>query len=368
MSMYKEVRAAKDSYTSDDSIDFLLKIDPGMELVKGSVYLCGYLKFRKTNANTKIVFSDDVNYDHYAGIANFFDNFVTELRGPSGSMIIENLGNYPRYVKQQMICTQSSKDLGTNSKHQQELRCSIDAQSRYLLIGDDTTNQTMFSHKLKSAVNRSNRNINDKDVDSIYESFRFRNLYKSVYGAQVLVQNFLTYTVTDLKLVYKVQPAQPTNIPLIFNIVSNERHTLSSAVTNLELEVPVASKSVSSTFANVSAASPNNVAYNDMLVSNPNITRIDYKFNDSNSRLVSFTMDNNKEILSHYLYSMNGTQQSHDLRQNNLNGTFGIGLNFFGLIPPKTKVSVEIHSNANTNQIYNLYNFYNGVVEVPKMN
>ena len=99
---YKELspRSQKASYASGESIDFLLKIGQGMELLRNSITLHGVLKYTKTDGNTPIAYNDDIMYSHRAGVHNFFDSFVTEMQGTG---ISENLNEYPRYVNQHAI-------------------------------------------------------------------------------------------------------------------------------------------------------------------------------------------------------------------------------------------------------------------------
>jgi hypothetical protein len=361
MVSYKELlpRSQRPSYSSNDgSIDFLLKIGDGMELVQNSVSISGRLDVFPTGGAI-INKAQQLYLDHYCGVHALFDDWNTEMMNG----ISEHLSNYGRYIKMHTLCNKNSTELATSSKYGLELKCGQDENSPALMAGPGVAaagtgvGAVPFNFRPRIAINRSNRNIKSKEVGDVVLSFRLVDPRKAFSGDDLDATT--TYSISDLKLHYIIQPASSEGGKLTMNVISSTKHSISSELSHLEIELPIATESVSHSYCETSE-----LADDDLKIENPDITKVRWSFNDSNQRYISYELDNDQEILLNYIYSMGGKMNHHDIKPLNKDSTWGTGLSFLGLVPAKTKVGLDITSNADSTDVKTVFSFYSGLVEV----
>ena len=358
---YHEVYPAsqKDSYTNE-YVDFIIQPPPNSEIVQGSFNVQGDLKMEKAGA--QIAFDDKIYFDHHAGVACFFDSFIVQMEnGVTESKFL----HYARHEKMRTICMTSSDELINDSKHHIQWKCASDLQTTQLLRGDTpTTHSLSFSFAPSICINRSSRNIKVSEVGNITLSVRLQNPIRAVYGADVTPANNITYTITNLRIQYQAVPAQAHSDKLMFNITSMNQYTINSKQANVEIILPIATQTMSCTFAREADLLP--TAEGQQSIYHPTVNRLIWRFNDENKRNLSYNLESPVEILANYKSSMSSGADSEidDLRLTDVESNYGVGINFSGTMAKGNKVSMEIDSNADSTNILQLFCYFRGLVAV----
>ena len=363
-------RAQKSSYAPDDSIDMVIRLDPGQELVQGTVRLHGTLQYTKTNGSTPLDYSTDaVHCNAHVGIHSFFDNFVTSF---DGRVIESNFNDYGRFIKLYSECTTNSTETALNTASNIEWKMNNYLQSTAVLIGDSDSPPNMrFNFQPRICLNRTSRNVRQTDVNEILLSFRLNSQFRACFGSSNTSANSMTYVIQDLKASFISQPISKQDGPLVLKTTSMAQYTLNSQVSHVEIEIPIPTLTMTSCVVSTTNQGINYFATNYLTTE-----RVVYRFNDTNGRLLTYELDNDEEILANAKRSMTvkGESEIDDLLLANKNiddSTTGddshwlYGINYSGVMPPGTKVSVELNaSEPDSNSTYVLFNYFNGVVQL----
>lgn len=388
MVMYKELSTSNGSktvFSPGDQFDFLLKTGMGNELIANSICIEGvlYIVTNKASALPDTVggptlqYYDDVQYHSECGIHAFFQQFHTALMGGKVNGGIENLQSYPRYVRMSTIALKDQEAISLESTSIKELKCTMDAQSRSVMIGNNVPTTivggvivpgnaefgTPFSFRPMIALNRTMRNMRYDEIGDVTLSCTLSQVIQALYGTGVFGVGAipgLTYTIKDLKLRYAYQPAQKYDMPLEMRTVSMTDYGISSSTSYNVLEVPGNTESIVTSFANDQA-----LAVDDISIVNPNISLVKWNYNDENNIGVSFELLTIEEMLVQYIYAMNDTLKSNSIRPLNANTKFSVGMNIGSLIPQKTKVTCQFQTDADGVGIkYSVFSYFNSILQI----
>lgn len=351
--------SSQNSFTNE-AVDFIIQPDVKSEIVQGSFVVQGDLKMEKNGA--QIAYNDKIYFDHHAGIACFFDSFIVQTeRGVTETKFLQ----YARHEKMRTLCMTTSDELINDSKHHIQWKCASDLQTTQILRGDAAATHSLpFSFAPSICINRSSRNMLASEVGSIRLTVNLQNPNRAVYGADVTPTNNITYSVTNLRIQYQVVPAQPHPDTLLFNVTSMNKYTVNSKQANVDMILPITTQTMSCTFAREADLLP--TAQGQQSIYKPEINRLIWRFNDENKRLLAYNLESSVEILANYKSSMSTGSDSEidDFRLSDITSNYGVGINFGGDMAKGNKVSLEIDSNADSNNVLQLFCYFRGLVSV----
>lgn len=403
---YKQAypRTQKDSYQPQSSVDWLIKLDPGYEIVKNSIFVSGNVYITKDDQPFLGDPDEDpvvnkVYYDNFAGWHTLFDIWSTDLDQQN----VENFDGYPRFMRIMNMASKHRDELSSNLSESIEGRIGDFSMTPYILSGEEVidegstnVNGIPFNIKPYIAVNRSNRNINSNDVPiGILLHTKLSPVENVVFGAdaQPAIAN-MSYYLKNLQLNWQVQPMTQVEGPLMpgqsalsqgaltLGKISWKDYTLTSKVSSIEIEVPIPTQNIAMTLTLednlVPGADPALEA--DGLYNNPHATatnfldlsEVQFNLNDSDNNLLSFKLEDLEEMVMNYKYAMNTSEISSlddiTIRDGKNWSTFGLGLNMSGLVPVGTKISMMLNSNdtngPSPTQIWRANCYFKGLITV----
>ena len=340
-------QSQKNSYTENDSIDFLLTFDDVLK--PNSVYLTGELAITFAGGATE-VFCDGM-----CGVHNFFTSWNTEIDGT----FIENIQEYTRYYKQKHNGLETTAQIFSEGKGDWR---ADDAMTKYILqgLGVDP-NHLPFSLQPDTCLNRMKGHIQGKPI-RINTRLNVKN--DALYGADVANAS---YTITNLQLHYRTQelPKENDREPVEMNIVNAVRNSIVSSTHNFSSNIPLeACLGVSGCFikeSDLTTATLNSVKMEQV----PSLSRIEYKLADANGYL-SYSLKDREEILYNYLQAIQ-SRKHNAIRLQKLvdeNEGFGIGLKLNGVDLSKNKISVNVASGIDNTAPYVMFLFFTGLVRL----
>jgi hypothetical protein len=170
--------------------------------------------------------------------------------------------------------------------------------------------------------------------------------------------------IQDAKVIFiSVPDANPSNTT-VHEVKNHVRQTILSGQTNLSLRVPMVATSFSASFLpaneeNSTAINTHRRAYIQKM------NDLQYLFNNNTMELITYNMDDQREILRHYLMSMKSAKNNQLLpASNNADSGYGIGLAFTPLDLTKNSFNVNMEAAEFNDTNYILYSYFKGIAEL----
>jgi hypothetical protein len=379
-------RAQKDSYLPQSSIDWLIKLDPGYEIVKNSVFISGNVYVTKDGTpydpdpDPEGDNISEVYYDNFAGWHTLFDVFSTDFNQQN----VENFDNYPRFMSMMNMTSKHRDDLSANLSESVEGRIGGLSITTFILSGENigSNDGIPFNIKPYICLNRTSRNVNSNDAPiGILIHTKLSPAENVLFGndAQPAISG-MSYLLKNVQLNWQVQPMQQNEGALTMGKISWKEYTLQSQVSSVEVEVPIPTQNIVMTFAlddnTVAGADPETETGG--LWNNPHSTatnfldcsEVQFFLNDTDNNLLSFKLEDLEEQLMNYKYAMNNSETSSmddiTVRGGKNFSTFGLGLNMSGIVPIGTKISVVLNSQdangPNPNKVWQMHTYMKGVI------
>jgi hypothetical protein len=383
-------RSQKDTYLPQSSVDWLIKLDPGYEIVKNSIFVSGNLYVTR-NGDPFLADPDEdppvneVYYDNFAGWHTLFDVWSTDLNQQN----VENFDGYPRFMRMMNMASKHRDELSANLSESIEGRIGDFTLTPYVLTGEEvidegeeSVNGIPFNIKPYISINRSNRNVNANDVPiGVLLHTKLSPVENVLFGddAQPAISG-MSYYLKNLQLNWQVQPMQETNAPLTLGKISWKDYTLTSKVSSIEIEVPIPTQNIAMTLAleDNLITGPDPALEVNGVYNNPHPTatnfldcqEVQFYLNDSDNNLLSFKLEDLEEMMMNYKYAMNVSEISAiddiTIKGGKNWSTFGLGLNMSGLVPVGTKISVVINSQdlngPDSNNIWRANCYFKGFI------
>lgn len=326
------------NYIANDVVDFDFTSENN-SVKAGSVYLSGSLQTRtgvttynETISGTYLDQNADVGLDAFAGAHSLFRRINCE----TSQGVIENLDNYPRLVRMINECNMYKDDLANETDKQMELRGGQDDFGKVLIkpLGQGETGSVSFAVKPLIAFNSSSADIPFRKVGMMRLSLRLASLAEALYGDDWSASG--GYWIQDLQLHYEVVPDAGGDAPIVFQKHQNIPHTINSNNANVSSTMAGLSNSASASFLRASLESDsykNNLLQTSVI---PNVTRVQFGFNDNDSSRVAYPIESNEELELNYQRSLgvdgpNSLLLSHQHKSQDKSEGFGIGIPFGAL-------------------------------------
>tara|TARA_R100001440_G_scaffold60073_1_gene79818 strand:+ start:178 stop:1317 length:1140 start_codon:yes stop_codon:yes gene_type:complete len=365
----------KTSFGEYDNIDFLATFE-GRSMNLNSVRITGDLAVRQggdlLSATANI--SKDIKLDRLVGGHAFIESIQTSFF--NGTNLVENLTEYPRYVKMKNA---GRKDINSmnNGSNVCELLAPVDDMTNLILKGTTPPTQTTpaqapldpdFSIKPEFCLNNAtgNPHLPYSKSGAIRITVNLARVFSALYGLDV--DSTTSYSISNLKLSFSSVPEDPKHLEekSVMRTLINLKQSIESAFANIGVKVPEICDRVSCSFQlqNQENTAKNN---NTELASVKGLTEVQFLFNDSTNSLISFLLRDYEEVISRYIGSFYDTGKNV-LTANNLadNDGFGIGLDFDDFIDLRNqRFSLQITSGINS-QADNLliYMYFHSVLSV----
>jgi len=364
----------KASFGEYDNIDFQLTFE-GRSMNMNSLRITGDLSVTQNGLplsdSTNI--AKDIKLDRLVGAHAFIESVTTSFF--NGGNVIENLTEYPRYVKMKNAGRKGVNQMN-NGSNVCELLAPVDDMTNLMLKGTTPKNNSTaqldplnpdFSIKPEICLNNSSgsASLPYSRTGAIRLTVNLGRVFSALYGLDV--SNQTSYSISNLKVSFTSVPEDPANTAaVVMRTVVNLKQSIESSFANIGVKVPAICDRMSASFQvqnNENTAKNNNTE----LAKVPNLSELQFLFNDSTNSLVSFLLRDYEEIVSRYIDSFYDTGKNA-LSTYNLadNDGFGAGLDFDDFIDLRNqKFNLQLQSGI-TSQAQNMiiYMYFHSVIKV----
>jgi hypothetical protein len=174
------------------------------------------------------------------------------------------------------------------------------------------------------------------------------------------------YSLTELSVSFSSVPddAQP-QVPINMSTILNVRQSCQSTFSNISVNVPQLSNSCSVSFLKQDKENSVN-ANNTQLDKPPLVSNVEYLFNDSTNKYLTFNLRSQEEILDRYLLSLSN-MKVNTFGQDKIkaNEAYGLGVNFNQYIDLSTnKFGLNLTSQIASNEPYVAYLYFHGQISL----
>ena len=409
-------------YREFDTLDFSLDYS-GRALVCGTIRVEGEVRCLNgpSPTGTDWLCDDRIACDHMVGAHSFFQSVVSTTLQQG---VIENVTNLPRLVAMKTRATETANDMN-NSKYVCELRSSDKKIQEKLLKrrcpvdygGGTASNSNQedegtshngagevetapsqpapqtpaggltdvltgagafsltatprlyplpdFSIKPHICFNNpvgGNRLLNYSTTGTIRLSLNLARVAEALYGEDLVADS--DYVLTNVRVCYTSVPEPPAQMPISLRTNMCLKSALNSQLSNTSNRVPAVCDSVSMSFNQLSRE--NHVNHNNTaLEMPPNVSRLQYMFNDSTSKYISYELKQNPEILAEGLKALSVGTMSNDVRLDTLsaNKSYIAGLSFGAPTDlSQQKFNIQIESGISNTNPYQMYSYFSSVM------
>jgi hypothetical protein len=186
----------------------------------------------------------------------------------------------------------------------------------------------------------------------------------AMYGSSKIGSDVL-YTLKNLRVMYNTIPDDNKHSAQYpFRTVSSVRQSLTSNFSTISTLAPIVGSSFFVVFL-PSVDENNNMKDSLALHKVPQLDEIQFLFNDSFNNTITYTLDNEQEIISNFVQAV---QQSYMDEANNcsleamsFNQAFGVGLLLSSTVDfSKSKLTVNMKTAISNSLPYNAYIFFQG--------
>ena len=361
----------RSSYPEFSVVDFNVSAE-GRKMVMNSFRLVGKLNAYSTGT-TRVVAANDINYDGRVGVGGVLESIQTEITNLGG--VVESFNGYGRYCGMSHDATRTDLDL-LNGDSVSELKTPMKTFTKCILQGEKSLGDTpliqsnSFSIKPQFILNTAVGIDDPNDLTMSYNksgniriSFTLARNFAFLFGANV--DNNSSYDLSDLRLEFMSVPEDGKKNQTAHKVKYMVRSSLESGSANVQAQVPAQVNAVSVSFIKTSREnSGNHNNYRREVL--PNLTSVQYLFNNSTNKYIQYRIDNSPEWSRRAIESFSDTQHSElTLKDFAGNHSFLLGLNFGEFIDLTNQTfSVQLESGATSTDPYTCFLYFHSVVTV----
>lgn len=351
-------------YYSQTNVDFLLNLD-NKKLVPGSLVIEGEVAVLPDRAAPTTFYNgEDILYDPQAGFHALFRDLTVEFQNVG---VVESLMNYPRLAKMATVALTHQESIAVESVNAIEGKVANEIQARGMLYGRSSTDGYIpFSVKPLFCLNKASGPLSGAATGQVRVRVRLSPDEEFLYGSG-FVLGTTGYIIKNLRCRYVTIPDDGKKAPVQMVVYQTFRSALDSNNQNVSTFVPGLCSAVHMSFIpQVSEGTP---TQNYLQLAVPpgipplgassstytggayGIERLYYSVNDTDTALVSFTLESREEIVLNGLRSFSAPADKYSalIRQFNKGDGYIVGMPFGGLIDfSKSKLSMEIQSQCNS--------------------
>jgi len=360
--------ATQSSYVEYNNVDFVLNVGMGRSLMRNSVRLVGDVYVSKDGTAAPGGRADGKVYmDYGIGIHSVIESCQVTF-GNSGTK--ENIQNYARWVKMQGAASFYEDDL-MNASNQVELRGPTELIAAKYAKGEATLNSgTKFTDDLDFSMKPScilNKMTGDhlplEKSGEIRLTFNLARNMSALMGANQGVSS--TYELKNLHVTYQsvATEGDPMKTMTQMRSVYNVKNTILSRSANISAQVPAVCDSISCSFQRQDKENIN-VANNYDLEMVQGIRRLQFEFNDSTNKFITYEESDLNAMIHRYIDSFRNTGHNQMLLDTfRSNNGFGIGLHFAGFVDlSKQRFNIQLTSDVDNTKPMNIYSYFHSVI------
>ena len=357
----------KDSYTEYDTVDFVLTYE-NQSLQLGSLRLEGDIDVKQNGLflNDPLNVDKDIKMDRHVGAHAVCESIQTEMLGE----IFESITEYPRLVKHYAVARNTASE-NFNSSRVCELRTPIDVMTTAMLQGSEVSadggatkirKSPDFSIKPDMILNSSTDLLPFERSGAVRVSFNLARMSAVLWGLDVTGNT--TYSLKDLRLVYRTVPVMDNKEPITLRRRINIKQSIQSSLANVAVKVPSPAVEAFSSSFQVQSQEMTYKANNLDMEKVPNLEELTFLFNDQTNTAVSYLIRDNVEVVDKFIDALGDTKRN-DMSPANLanNDAYGIGLKMSSPIDlTNQKFSVQINSQISNTRPLIYYMFFHTIV------
>ena len=364
----------KSSFGEYDNIDFQLTFE-GRAMNLNSVRIVGDLTVQDGSLPLSDVsnIAKDIKLDRLVGAHAFVESITTSFF--NGGNVIENLTEYPRYVKMKNAGRKGVNSMN-NGSNVCELLAPVDDMTNLILKGTTPPDNSTanldplppdFSIKPEICLNNASGSpvLPYSRSGAIRLTVNLGRVFSALYGVDV--SSTTSYSISNLKVAFTSVPEDPSmSDSVVMRTIINLKQSIESSFANVGVKVPAICDRMSASFQvqNQENSAKNN---NTELAKVPNLTELQFLFNDSTNSLISFLLRDYEEIISRYIDSFYDTGKNA-LTTYNLadNDGFGAGLDFDDFIDLRNqRFNLQLQSGISTQaQNMIIYMYFHSIIKV----
>ena len=367
-------------YAEFSQVDFLLTYEQ-RKLQLNTLRLCFDLEVTPgTGTLVNVNSNGSLFYDNSVGLNGVVDSITTSMNG----QVIENLTDYGRLCAMKTQATKTQNELAS-AESSVEGKAAIQAHTNFLLRG--VTSGKFVNHGDGTTPNYADSIVEDPSAAlklgfCLNESFtldgsaplisfrksgvvkvslRLARNYSFLYGADA---TGASYKLKNLKMTYVSRADDGTDVQIMSRAKIGIKQSLASDLANLSVIVPGRANAVSASFQPQSlenTATANNLQLHRI----PELSQIQYLFNDSTNQFVTFIIKSEIESLERYVDSFNSSgSNSASLPRLQANESYGVGTSLGAYVDlSRQKFNVQISSSIGaTNVIYIAYLYFHALI------
>ena len=362
---------SKSSYTEYNLLDFVCSF-PSRKMLTNTCRLSFDVRVLQNNVALS---NEDIKFSSAVGGHNFIEAITTQLASVGQ---IESLHNYARQISMVAGATKDINDYN-NAMMACELRSSDEIYTAIQLRGETPKQRVAnsvvnldnsISLKPMFCLNRATSADGSGDLGVSYAksgnvrvTFQLARFYDALFGSDVDATT--SYLIKNPRLEFLSVPDDGVKNALQMRVSHSITQVVNSSLSNLGLKASVIADACSVSFLQQSRQSQpqfDNTACEQL----PNISRLDFNWNNSTNQGVTYTIKDNVEIAQRYLESLKTAgHNSASLPVISANKNAGVGVSFGEPIDlSKTMLNVAITSQVNAARPYTASFLFSGIINL----
>jgi hypothetical protein len=179
----------------------------------------------------------------------------------------------------------------------------------------------------------------------------------------VAIGTGIRYRLSNLNCTFRSIPDDGVYSKQYAYVVKGDlKQSIQSNFTNVNTKYPL--NACTAMYASFIPQSLDNTNTADSLACHqlPNVSELQFLFNDSSNQLITYQLDNQEEILSNFVDALGSKTNQCSLSNVYANKAWGIGINFASPVNLSVqKLSLNLKSDVNSSTPYIMYAFFIGV-------
>ena len=361
--------ALQTSYIEYNNVDFILNVGEGRSLVQNSVRILGEVLITTDGTTRPAPTVGGIYWDYKIGAHGFVDSCQTSFGGGSSPGIKENIQNYARWVGMTSVATENADDL-LNASKQVQLKCPNELCANVLALGEATTSTQAvidnidFAFKPVCILNRmAGDHLPFERSGEIRLTINLARNISALMGGNS--DNNSTYQLSNLRVSYQsIQTiGNPNDLQISMRSVYNVKSSVQSSFANVQAQVPAVCDACSVSFQ-MQAHENVPIFNNYSLEKVPGIRELQFLFNDSTSKYITYQINDQNEMLNRYIDSFAETGHNQAMLDTfRGNGGWGVGLSFQGFTDlSQQRFAMQVTSDISNTSPMNVYMYFHSVV------
>jgi len=357
----------KSTYGEYDTLDFEI-VNPGRFLLANGIRVEADVRVKQNNAN---IVAEDILLDPLIGAHSFISNITCETQNQG---LLETISDYPRMIRMESSATLTKEDCFSGQKCC-EMRTGGEQLSKALLRGvkNISSGATVpvvnadndFSIRPHFCLNNvsGDTNIDLNKTGTIRISVELNRVFAALYGRDVGATT--SYTLSDVRLCYTSRDTSAASGTTTMRTKVCLKSSINSSFANISTKVPAVCDAVSVSFqqqARENQSLHNNVRLEQL----PSVTDLQFLFQDSTNKYITYQIRDRAELLNRYLESLRTMGHNNaSLATLKGNDSYGIGLSFNGFIDlSMSKFNIQVQSGTSNANAYVAYLYFHSVTSL----